>query len=362
MKRQGEKIDPRSKKFATVFLSVFVFLFVLARSLVYIVDPFFHFHRPLPSFSYSLYNERYQNDGILRHFDYDAIITGTSTSGSFKKSSFDELFGKNCVKVCLRGGTPREINEELTRRLRYNSDIDTVLLGIDYDFLLYDPDTLNYDGIPYYLYDDDLLNDWEYLINWRVLKDDVFKVFLDTLGQKKSLDFDAYESWRDTELKTGKAAVLKNYVSPRQVDYEVHLSDDTEAALQERLERNFLSLMRSRPDTQFIVYFTPSSLAVYDNLKKTGQICYVFESIKYAAAEFLKLDNVKVFMFFDDYDVICDFDNFYDGIHYTADINDLILNRICKGEYQITFDNIDDRFSRIISFYRNFDYDRALAF
>ena len=40
------------------------------------MDPYFHYHGPFSSFSYRLYEERYINDGISRHFNYDAIITG----------------------------------------------------------------------------------------------------------------------------------------------------------------------------------------------------------------------------------------------------------------------------------------------
>lgn len=33
---------------------------------VVVVDPYFHFHRPLSFLSYRLYDERYTNDGISR--------------------------------------------------------------------------------------------------------------------------------------------------------------------------------------------------------------------------------------------------------------------------------------------------------
>ena len=32
-----------------------------------VVDPYFHFHKPLSFLSYRLYDERYTNDGISRH-------------------------------------------------------------------------------------------------------------------------------------------------------------------------------------------------------------------------------------------------------------------------------------------------------
>ena len=67
-------------------------------SVVVYVDPFMHYHKPIISkFFYSLDNQRSQNDGIIKYFDYDAIITGTSMIENFKTSEFDKLF-KGCDK------------------------------------------------------------------------------------------------------------------------------------------------------------------------------------------------------------------------------------------------------------------------
>ena len=42
--------------------------------------------------SYPLVNERYQNNGIARHFDYDSVITGTSMTGEFQNERGSEAF------------------------------------------------------------------------------------------------------------------------------------------------------------------------------------------------------------------------------------------------------------------------------
>ncbi|MBQ6904162.1 MAG: hypothetical protein IJQ26_06530, partial [Lachnospiraceae bacterium] len=34
------------------------------------LDPFFHYHAPRQGFYYALKNERAQNDGIVKQFDY----------------------------------------------------------------------------------------------------------------------------------------------------------------------------------------------------------------------------------------------------------------------------------------------------
>lgn len=60
------------------------------------VDPFIHYHKPLTNaYFYPLDNQRSQNDGILKHFEYNALITGTSMTENFKTSELDELFGVN---------------------------------------------------------------------------------------------------------------------------------------------------------------------------------------------------------------------------------------------------------------------------
>ena len=62
--------------------SVTAALFFVALVVV-VVDPYFHYHKPLPFLSYRLYEERYTNDGISRHFDFDAIITSLSEISEF---------------------------------------------------------------------------------------------------------------------------------------------------------------------------------------------------------------------------------------------------------------------------------------
>ena len=40
----------------------------------FIVDPYFHYHEPIAGMSYMMEEEQYMNDGIAKHFSYDAIF------------------------------------------------------------------------------------------------------------------------------------------------------------------------------------------------------------------------------------------------------------------------------------------------
>lgn len=108
--------------------------------LVAIVDPFFHYHQPLKGLAYTLDSERYQNDGISRHFTYDAVLTGTSMSENFKVSSFDRLFDVKAVKIPYGGGYYKEVDEAVRRAISYNPRIKMVFRSLDKSFLMYDKD------------------------------------------------------------------------------------------------------------------------------------------------------------------------------------------------------------------------------
>ncbi|MEH2957501.1 hypothetical protein [Candidatus Merdisoma sp. JLR.KK006] len=118
-----------NKKWSIAVLgSVFLLLTVLGTVTV-VVDPYFHYHAPLDSLEYPIQDERYQNDGIVKHFEYDAIITGSSMVQNFKTTEFGGLFHINAIKIPFSGGSYKEINENLERAVEANPDIQLVIRG-----------------------------------------------------------------------------------------------------------------------------------------------------------------------------------------------------------------------------------------
>ena len=112
-----------SKQWVVVFVTFFIIILLGIASITIIIDPYFHYHKPLSGLQYPISNQRYQNDGILKHFEYDAIIIGTSMTENFKASEFDKIFGVNSIKVPFSGASYKEINDNLKTAIKYNSDI-----------------------------------------------------------------------------------------------------------------------------------------------------------------------------------------------------------------------------------------------
>lgn len=125
----NQKIKPRIWLLLHFLLPIVALLPIAA--LVIHVDPFFHYHPPyLEDYFYTLNNQRSQNDGIIKHFEYDALITGTSMAENFKTSEMDEIFGTTSIKVAYSGGSYKEINDSLIVALRSNPNLKTIVRGL----------------------------------------------------------------------------------------------------------------------------------------------------------------------------------------------------------------------------------------
>ena len=128
------EINNRHKKdniWITVTLAFILISFCLLGSITIYIDPFFHYHAPLANYEYPITNERYQNNGITRHFEYDSIITGTSMTENFKTSEADKLFNATFIKIPYSGGGYKEIDDSLELAYKYTKNIKYVIRALD---------------------------------------------------------------------------------------------------------------------------------------------------------------------------------------------------------------------------------------
>ena len=93
----------RFKHWTIITLFSLLLLLLLSAGTVYVVDPFEHYRQA--SFYTPLYdNQVYCNSGIARHYDYDAVLLGSSMVENTRASSLDEHFGVRSVKLPFKGG------------------------------------------------------------------------------------------------------------------------------------------------------------------------------------------------------------------------------------------------------------------
>lgn len=346
--------EQKQKRWFFLTLAGILGVLGLLLTVMLIVDPYFHFHKPLQGSSYRLYSERYINDGIAKHFEYDAIITGTSMNQNFKVSQMNELFGTNAVKMTFAGGAFKEISDNLEVALSSGNEVKTVIWGIDYLGLNRDYDFYYYEEFPDYLYDNNILNDVSYVFNKTILFEGLLNTLLMNLKGEPSTTFDEYASW---DSERGWEIVSRYYQrTPEILPMQKITSEEIERT-GKNIEENIVKLVNKYPDTEFILFYTPYSVLYWESLLRDGLLDIQLEVEKMTSEMLLECENVKLYSYFHKTDIMNDIDNFRDKEHYMPEINDKIMEWLAADEGRITKENYLDVIAWEREYYTNFDYD-----
>ena len=192
---------------------------------------------------------------------------------------------------------------------------------------------------PFYLYDQSFLNDYKYLIGSnttnRIIDTFLFNFFrignerLSTLEERMYL-YDYYE-------------YSKNRVVAAWNEYGYVISPDKNQYrwenIKENIDKNIIPYVMENPDVTFYFYHVPYSVLqfkyfanneYFDNLIKYKN--YLFESIG-------NLDNVKIYDFQMDFNLIGNLDNYKYLAHHSKEINDYIIKCIKDNEFLVLDNN-----------------------
>lgn len=325
-------------------------------ALVVRVDPFFHYHKPdTERYYYPLDNQRSMNDGIARHFEYDALITGTSMAENFRTTEMDAIFGVHAIKIPFAGGPYEEINESVGRALDYNPGLMTVIRCMDMAYFFDPKDRKTPSEPPAYLYDNNIVNDVKYIFNRDVIFDRVYPM----VRANKDETAPGMESFDDSSnwmviYSFGRNSVLEDEIVLAEED--THITEEERAIIHGNIEQNITSLPERYPDVTFYYFFSPYSAAWWETKVTDGTIYKQIEAEECIIEQILEYDNIKLFSFNNRTDVTTDLNNYKDEIHYGEWINSLMLKWMHDDQYLLTKENYKDYLSQELSFYTSYDY------
>lgn len=353
----------KSKSWIIGYLVLVIGALTVAGAGVVKVDPFFHYHKPLTEvYYYNLNSQRNQNDGIIKHFDYDALITGTSMVENFKTSELDAIFGTNSIKVPYSGASYKEINDNLLNALANNVNLKIIVRGLDMNMFLRDKDAMRLDlgKYPTYLYDKNIFNDVKYVLNRDVLFKRVYSMVLanDNEGFEPGItSFDEYSNWM-VKRTFGINKVCPDGITVQATGEPVHLTDEEREVILGNIRQNVASLAGQYQEVTFYYFFTPYSAIWWHGLVNDGTIYRQIEAEELVIEEILKYDNIKLYSFNNLTDITTDLNNYKDTIHYGSWINSLMLRYMHDGKCLLTYDNYEEYLEEELSFYTSFDYSQ----
>lgn len=339
----------------TITLTIVAFC-LFAVPTIYI-DPLFHYHDPLTNYEYPLNNERYQNDGIMRNFNYNSIITGTSMAENFKKTEADILFDANFIKVPFSGGRYKEISDNIRQAYRAGKDIKYVISSLDYSVLVLEKDAYR-EGTEYpvYLYNNNIFDDVNYVLNKAILFDQTRNVIKYTQTGNETTNFDEYVNW-SSGYEYGAESVLSTYTLVNKVDAPPKmLSEEEHVMVVENIQQNITDLADDHPETMFYLFFPPYSICYWDALKNNGQVDWRIDAEQAAIEEIVKHPNIKLFSFCNNFELVCNLNNYKDQAHYGEWVNSWILEWMSDDQYLLTEHNYQEYIREIREFYNSYDY------
>ncbi len=317
-------------------------LLLLAALVVYIFDPFFHYHKPLPGLKAVLTDKEYQCVGTLRNFDYDCVIAGSSVCENYNNYWFDAKYDVTSIKAIKSYGGIADLVYYLDVAYE-NHNLKRVVFNID-PAKLAAPSSTTFEesGCPMYLFDNNPFNDIEYLLN----KDVLFEKIPYMISKSLIGDYDEGNSYNWAQWKSfGESETLSHYYSSKDIlemkdaDY---YADNCEANI-DLLEE----LIQSHPETEFIFFYPPYSVLWFDRIYKSGDTQAYLYNMKACAERLVTYSNVAMYSFISDEAITTDLNNYMDDVHFSDDINYYVVTKLGELEYQINSDNLDSRFDDI---------------
>ena len=333
------------KKQLYILLATAAAVLIAVAGSVIVVDPFFHYHKPLQGFPYVVDNQLSQNPGMAEHFDYDSVIIGSSMTVNFDTDDFAEHMGLNTIKLCYSGAYPKddanimevvlEVQSNRTKDATESSPghganaLKAVFLPMDLPVMTGDVDEVKYPR-PEYLYDDNLLNDVQYILNKDVFLQYVVRPVLNPNPTDLSM---VYASWWTDEYYN-EEYVRAGHVLPEIAKEEVSrdaLIERTEANLRE----NIIPFLEAAPDTTFYFFYPPYSILYWENVVREKRLEAVLYQTEYVTEQLLQYENVRVFFFQDMEEVVCDLNNYADYTHYHPEVNRYMTQSFATGAHEV---------------------------
>ena len=319
-------------------------LLAAAALLVLLFDPYYHYHKPLPGLKAVLQEKEYQVVGTLRHFDYDAVLAGSSMVENNDNAWFDEAFGCRTVKAVRSYGGVADLAWFLREAFEHR-EVRKVFFNIDPASLTLSPETtFKATGCPMYLYDRDPVNDVSYLLNISVLAEKIPYMLARSLGgYNEGLSY----NWAEGKDFSRQGALshydrLEERLPVKPADcYAENLAGNI-ALLEE--------LVGAHPETEFFFFLPPYSAAWWDDSVRNGEYEAYLYCMKKTAESLLPFENVRFFDFQNERGITTDLDNYMDTIHFSPEINRLLVDYMKEGRCELSQETLDGVFEETKAF------------
>jgi hypothetical protein len=324
----------RNTKWIKLFFQL-LFLTLLSIMIInYIVDPFQQYRvKTFYPISFDIKDQRYKNAGLSKNFEYDFVIDKTEESLNFNK----------LIKLSISGGSAREQSTVLKTAIENNKNLKNILWGLDTLSFIGNPDKLKYgpNSFPFYLYDNNKINDNKYLLSFDTLKKSI-NILFKVHNEDTNYDFNTMYQWQHKDEEKFKIEDVYKAWEKRKTDFNKNSTTEQKFNyLKNSFDINFLSLIQNNPQINFIIFFPPYSILTFKTFEEQNQISDILEFKRYIFDSLLSYKNVKMYDFQAEKSVTHNLNNYKDLSHYHQRINYWMIEQIKENKYLVSKENSD---------------------
>lgn len=338
------------KRWVCGLLAACAVLLAACAAVVYFVDPCLYYRIP-EDWDPVLFSERYQAAGLAKNVPADTVLMGTSLAANYRRSEIAETFGTTAVRITIPDGYLSEFDKTMDVLFR-SQDPRRVIFGLDANILVRDESGLT-SAMPDYLYNGNPFDDVKYLINKDTLYYSAYVLMANRWDEADTLD-EGF-TW-DGDVWWNHATALANYTRPEIVQETVaadaylrHASDNLDVVE---------GWITAHPETEFDIFFPPYSILFWDKTARLGETEAVFAALDLACERLLQYDNVRLYNFLMDPDIVLDLDNYCDYVHHSGAVCTQVLAKMAAGECRMTEENYRDTLAQWRDFVVDYDYEK----
>ena len=293
---------------------------------VFVVDPFEQYRESaiLPLYD----QESYNNPGIARNYDYNAVILGTSMVEMSRPSVIDACFGVKSVKLPMRGSHAAQMGWQLAHIYETHA-LELAILAVDAYSMMGPPD--DDEEIIGYLWNDNPLDDVNYLLNRDVLLVKIPKM-LGNIGKSTATKRDDMYQW--TDVVFSEQSVMSSLGTPERKPM-TEATDRIERST-ENIERHIEAHVAAHPETRFLIYMPPYSVAYWYLYTVGGLSEQQFMTRARVCELLLEYPNVEIYDFSSRIEWITDLDEYFDYSHHSTPLSDAVMRAMAAGENRVT--------------------------
>jgi len=360
----------QSRRIALCFLVTLLLAPCVLAGAMYAYDPLSIFHMPWGRPFTISRNMRQQNLALIKHFDFDSVIMGNSHTANTSANEISNLLGGKFMNLSMDGSNVYEQSFVLHYIIRQR-DIKTV-------FRLISPSHVRKGHGDYpidnwaFLYDENPWNDLKVYLNPQHLQClSIWSTSEKCVGRQ--VDMDTPTAWHMDPGHASRFGGIDNWILHRNNHQLADLlrktlpamasallsqrespSPETVEAVRAIINDFMVRPAIDNPSTRFVCFFSPNSLLSYAINVKSNSMEYYLYFVKEVVRLCEPVANIEIYGF-DNEDFTGDITNYKDAIHYTKDINSLIIQSIAAGRNRLTVENVDGYIDTLYKRAENYD-------